>query len=64
MDIWMKVSDDEYELPELVADTQAELARLCGVQRASIASALVKARKSGWRSTYAHVHIEEDDYDS
>lgn len=29
--IWMKISDDQYELPVAVADTAIELAQLCGV---------------------------------
>lgn len=27
--IWMRVSSDEYELPEAVADTAVELAQIC-----------------------------------
>ena len=37
MDIWMKVSADEYEFPLQIADTQRELAKLCGVRRDTIA---------------------------
>lgn len=29
--IWMRVSADDLELPEIVADSAAELAELCGV---------------------------------
>lgn len=35
--LWMKVSDDKYELPEIITDTIAELAKKCGVHIGTIA---------------------------
>lgn len=34
--LWLKVSNDEYELPEYVADTAKELAAYCNVAENSI----------------------------
>ncbi len=35
--LWMRVSDDKYELPEIIADTVEELAEKCGVHIGTIA---------------------------
>ena len=59
--IWMKVSNDEYEFPVLIADSQKELAMMCGIHRSSISSAIGKARKKGHKSQYVKVEIEEDE---
>lgn len=34
--LWLKVTQDEYELPLVVADTSSELAKLCGVNKEAI----------------------------
>ena len=34
--IWLKISADKYQLPEAVADTAAELARMLGVGKSAI----------------------------
>lgn len=60
MYIWMKVTDDEYEFPVQMADTQRELAELCGVRRASIASAIGKSRKRKHRCCYVRVEIDDE----
>ena len=60
MDIWMKVSADEYEFPLQIADTQRELAKLCGVRRDTIASAVYRARKNGFKSQYVKVEIDDE----
>ena len=31
--LWMKVTNDEYQLPLAVADTSSQLAELCGVNK-------------------------------
>lgn len=60
MKVWMKVTDDEYELPVIVADTSKELAKKCGVSAMTI-RALASRVRSGERksSTYICVEIEE-----
>ena len=60
MDIWMQVSADKYEFPLLIAESQKELAMLCGVQRATIASAIGKAKRKGHKCQYVKVEIEEE----
>lgn len=59
--VWMKVSDDEYELPVAVADSLAALARLCGVTEASIYSSMSKARHGIRKTLYRKVRIDLDD---
>ncbi len=59
--VYMKVTDDEYELPLCVADTVMELAELTGSTRNAIYTAVNKQKrgklkKSQWRK----VLIEED----
>jgi hypothetical protein len=62
MIIWLKVTDDEYELPIAVASTARELAQICGTTEGSIVS-----RISHWHAgrtakcPYRKVVIEEDD---
>lgn len=34
--IWMKVSQDRYRLPEVIASSAAELARKCGVTKSAV----------------------------
>ena len=60
MVLWMKVSADKYEFPIYIAESQKELARLCGVNRSSISSAIGKAMKKGQKSRYVKVEIEEE----
>ena len=61
MVLWMKVTADEYEFPLMIADSQKELAMMCGINRSSIAHAISKARDKGHRCSYVRVEIEEDD---
>lgn len=46
--LWMKVSKDEYELPEAVADTASALAKMCDVSENAIKSG-VSHREKGRR---------------
>lgn len=55
---WMKVTNDEYELPIASADTAAELAKLCGVTAANITRQVSQARRGVIRHTcYIRVAI-------
>lgn len=38
--IWMKITNDEYELPLAVADTAQELAEICGTTKNCIVSTI------------------------
>ena len=56
--VYMLVTQDKYELPLVVADTVAELARLTGQKRSSVASAITHAKKKGFNSKYIKVNID------
>lgn len=56
--IYMKVSDDEYQLPEAVADTIIELAKLCGTRPNCISSSMCHAKKRGSKSIYVRVKVK------
>ena len=60
MKIYMRVTEDEYELPIAVADSQTELAQMVGVSRNSIASALSHSRRDKSRSIYKEVEVDDD----
>ena len=64
MIIWLKVTDDEYELPVAVADTQDELARICNTTKNSIASSMSHFEKGRiGKCLYRKVVIEEGEED-
>lgn len=65
MTLWLRVSADEYELPEIVCDTVHELSEICKVSASCIQSSYSKF-KHGINKTcrYRRVEIEEDDNDS
>lgn len=58
--LYIKVSDDEYRLPEKIATSPAELAEWCGVKATTIKSAISHAKKSGQLSKYVRVEVEDD----
>ena len=60
MTIFMRVTDDEFELPVAVADSKSELARLVGVDPSSVWHAL----HHGWKkSSYVAVEVDDDEHD-
>lgn len=56
--VYMLVTQDKYELPLIVTDTMAELARRTGQKRSSVASAISHANKKGFKSRYIKVIID------
>lgn len=58
--IWMSVTKDEFELPLVVADSAAELARILGLTRCAVSSCISKARDNGTRCKYVKVEVEDD----
>jgi len=61
MKLYLRVTDDKYELPVAVADAQAELARMCGVDRRTIASMLCLVRQGKYKnSIYQEVEIDDE----
>lgn len=59
--VWLKVTADRYELPVAVAETGAELARMCGKSENNVYNAINKAKQLGHRCQYIRVEIEEDE---
>ena len=62
MRVWMRITSDQYQLPEVIADTVEELSELTGVKIGSIrstASRVVHGRlKTG---TFVYVDIDEEE---
>lgn len=56
MTLYMRVTNDEYELPVAVADTAKELAIMTGTNLNVVYSSISKGRK-----TYKKVEVEDDD---
>ena len=61
--LYMKISLDEYELPEAVADSIVELAKMCGVTANTISSHMCHSKKTGYRCRYIKVEEGTDDGD-
>ena len=62
--VWMKVTDDEIELPVAVADTAAELAKMLHVSENSIYSSMSHQTRGHRKKTpYRKVRITLDDED-
>ena len=59
--IWMKVTNDKYEYPIEIADSARQLAIKCGTTAESIRSAIYHSKKTGHKSIYKCVKLEEDE---
>ena len=55
MILYMLVTNDEYELPIVVADSVSELARILKIPPNRIQSAISHAKKKGHKSIYVKV---------
>lgn len=60
--LYMKVTNDEYELPLAVADTMAELARMTGIKPESLYS-IISRERHGKKHTYSYREVDIDDED-
>lgn len=59
--VWIKVTKDELRLPVAMADTAAELARICGTTTNVVISSVSHARRGDLKSSsYECIEIEED----
>lgn len=59
--LWMKVSDDEYQLPLAVANSATELARMVGTTPNALSSAIYRNRKGECKkTTYVKVEVTDD----
>lgn len=62
MVLYMKVTNDKYELPVAIADSAAELARMVGVKAQTIYECISPSRiKSGKNYGYYKIAVEDDD---
>lgn len=59
MNIWIKVTNDKYELPVAVADSAEELAQLCGVKTNNIHSSRSHAKAQGQKTQYRLVKVND-----
>lgn len=60
--LWMKVTNDEYELPLAVAESAAELARMTGIKPESLYS-IISRERHGKKRTYSYREVDIDDED-
>ena len=58
--VWMKVTNDKYELPVLVADSAPELAKMLGCSPNNIYSSLSHAKHGRQNSPYRKVLINKE----
>lgn len=62
MIVWMKVTTDELELPEVVADTAGELAKKCGVTVSTVYTSLCHWEHGRRNQTpYRRVRVDDSD---
>lgn len=61
MYLWLRVSNDKYEFPEVIASSVAELASKVGVKTESIYSSMSHAKHDGTATPYRKVYIEDDE---
>lgn len=59
--VYMKISNDKYELPMLVANTAKKLAELDGVSEGYVFSEIYRGEKTGCKTQYIRVAIDDDD---
>lgn len=59
--LWMKVTNDAYELPLAVASSASELAKMLHVTTKSIYSNISKSKKYGRRCVYKRVKEDENE---
>ena len=59
--LYLKVSNDEYRLPEIIAASPGELAEKVGVKPQTVKSAISHAKRHGWLCQYERVEVEDDD---
>lgn len=61
MNIYMAVDLEYYELPYAVADTAEELAKMCGVTKNNVYSAISHVKNGrAKRSRYVKVEVEDE----
>ena len=61
MNIWMRVSRDKYQLPEVVADSIEELAEKCNVLVSSIRVMMSRAKHGRAPERYIKVTVSDEE---
>lgn len=62
MTVYMKVTQDEYELPLAIASTVQELADICGTSANNIRSTMSRHKSGKFKKTkYVKVEVSEED---
>lgn len=61
--IYMKVSHDKYELPEMIADSGTELSLKLGLHRRSVTSQISKCKRKGYWCPYREVYVGKEEQD-
>lgn len=59
--LWIKVSNDKYELIEAMGDTAYDLAKACGVTMNAVCSAVSHAKGRHNNSVYKRIVYDEED---
>ena len=60
MKLYVKVSEDDLELPEAVAESRAELARMLGYGKNYVYTCMERAKKNGTKPKVVELEIEDD----
>lgn len=60
MKLYVKVSEDDLKLPEAVAESRAELARMLGYGKNYAYTCMDRAKKNGTKPKVVEVEIEEE----
>ena len=63
MTVYMKITQDKYELPEAVSESIIELANICDVSWRTIYRAVYGGKRTKGRPKYVAVQIGEGDDD-
>ena len=61
MMLYVKVSEDEYELPEAVAESRTELSRMLGYSKNYATNAINRAKKNGRKPKVVAVEVDDDE---
>ena len=60
MKLYVKVSDDDLELPEAVADTKQELSIMLGRNKSYACQVIKYCKKNGKKPTIVEVEVEDE----
>ena len=61
MYLYIRTTDDEYELPMMVCTSATELARKAGVSESAIYNAIFRTKKNpDYKTTFHRIEIEDE----